>query len=250
MAGENLLARLIAQITKTEGKKELLSQYGPPLQGDILHDGLVGAGETWGGVLGSAAGAVGGEAAGDPLGGLAGAAALAPPGALAGAWAAHGAYRGGQLVRDILSHPENWTVDAAGAIVPATQDQAPASGANSLARAKPTPLSATHPSAETGLASGNAVPAGPASSVPVSPTASPRMGPGRIKSNLASPGVFSSGASPVPQLRPTEQNKPGGLLGMMIDGGYIDPTNPDPPPAGGLAGLIQDYLRRSPDASR
>jgi hypothetical protein len=37
---------------------------------------------------------------------------------------------------------------------------------------------------------------------------------------------------------------------MMIDAGYIDPTNPDPPPAGGLAGLIQDYLRNNPDARR
>jgi hypothetical protein len=37
---------------------------------------------------------------------------------------------------------------------------------------------------------------------------------------------------------------------MMIDAGYIDPNNPNPPPAGGLAGLIQDYLRNNPGAGR
>jgi hypothetical protein len=40
------------------------------------------------------------------------------------------------------------------------------------------------------------------------------------------------------------------LPGMLIDAGFIDPTNPDTSPAGGLAGLIQDYLRNNPGANR
>ena len=51
-------------------------------------------------------------------GAMAGSLALGTAGTLGGAWAAHGAYREGQLIGNILSHPENWTVDAAGAIVP------------------------------------------------------------------------------------------------------------------------------------
>jgi hypothetical protein len=249
MAGANFLARLIAHIAKVEGKKEL-SQYAPPSQGDILHDGLVGAGWTWGGILGSAAGVVGGEAVGGPLGGAAGGAALTPAGALAGGWAAHGTYREGQLIRDILSHPENWTVDAAGAIVPVTQDQSPASDANSPARAEPAPSGAARPATKAGLASSIPAPADPSSSVPASPPASPQMRPGRANGDQPSPGVITTGALPIPQLPPTPQNKPGGLLGMMIDAGYIDPNNRNPPPAGGLAGLIQDYLRNNPGAGR
>jgi hypothetical protein len=86
------------------------------------------------------------------------------------------------------------------------------------------------------------------SSAPASPPASPPMRPGRADSNQPSPGVITTGALPIPQLAPTPQNKPGGLLGKIIDAGYIDPTNPDPPPAGGLAGLLQDYLHNNPGA--
>ena len=88
------------------------------------------------------------------------------------------------------------------------------------------------------------------SSVPASPPASPRARPGRANSNQPSPGAITTGASPIPQLPRTPQNKPGGLLGMMVDAGYMDPTNPNPPPAGGLAGLLQDYLRDNPGAGR
>jgi len=45
------------------------------------------------------------------------------------------------------------------------------------------------------------------------------------------------------------QDGPGGILGMLIDAGHVDPENPDPPPAGGLLGLIQDTLRHNPAAS-
>lgn len=84
MALDNLLTRLIAQIAKHEARKDLLSQYGPPSRGgDILHDGLVGVGKTWGGILGTAAGVVGGEAIGGPPGAAAGSFALGSTGALA-----------------------------------------------------------------------------------------------------------------------------------------------------------------------
>jgi hypothetical protein len=119
MAVDNLLLRLITMFGKGAASNRL-SQYDPPSRGDILHDGLVGAGKTWGGILGTAAGITGGEAVGGPYGAAAGALALAPAGTLAGGWAAHGAYLQGLLINDILTHPENWTVDAAGAIVPAT----------------------------------------------------------------------------------------------------------------------------------
>ncbi|WP_340672441.1 hypothetical protein [Bradyrhizobium ottawaense] len=118
MAVNNLLVRLITMFGKGELSKTL-AQYDPPSRGDILHDGLVGAGKTWGGILGTAAGITGGEAVGGPYGATAGALALAPAGTLAGGWAAHGAYLQGLLINDILTHPENWTVDAAGAIIPA-----------------------------------------------------------------------------------------------------------------------------------
>lgn len=118
MAVDDLLLRLMAMFGKAELSNRL-SQYDPPSRGDILHDGLVGAGKTWGGILGTAAGITGGDAVGGPYGAAAGVLALAPAGSLAGGWAAHGAYLQGLLINDILSHPENWTVDAAGAIVPA-----------------------------------------------------------------------------------------------------------------------------------
>ena len=119
MAIDNLLTRLIAQAGTNEARNYLSSHNAPPSYDDVLHDGLVGSGELLGTSLGTVAGGIGGGAIGGPFGAVAGRAVLAPAGALAGAWAAHGAYREGELIRNILSHPENWTVDAAGAIVPA-----------------------------------------------------------------------------------------------------------------------------------
>lgn len=201
MGLENLLAQLIAQGSTAEEKKELISQYGPPLRGDILHDGLVGAGETWGGILGTAAGLWGGDAVGGPAGAVAGYALLNPAGALAGGWGAHEAYRAGRLIRDILSTPKD--PDTAGTTVPATQ-----------------------------------------SLVAGALTARPQMEQGQLNS----PGVFDV-ASPFPYLPCTLQDKPGGLLGMMIDAGHIDPSMPDRPAVGGLVGLVQDYLRNNPGGS-
>ena len=42
----------------------------------------------------------------------------------------------------------------------------------------------------------------------------------------------------------------GGILGMLIDAGHIDPANPDRPAPGELLGLIQDYMRSHPDPGR
>ena len=62
MVAENLLTRSIANIGRVETKNQLLSHYAPPTFDDVLHDGLVGSGETWGGILGYGAGRVGGAA--------------------------------------------------------------------------------------------------------------------------------------------------------------------------------------------
>jgi hypothetical protein len=127
MAIENLLTRLMTQVGKSELENYLVSRYAPPIRDDVLHDGLVGSGETLGGILGTTAGYLGGRAVAGPRGAIAGSTFLAPLGALAGGWAAHGAYRQGQLIQNILSQPENWSVDAAGAIVPVTPDPHPPS---------------------------------------------------------------------------------------------------------------------------
>ena len=43
------------------------------------------------------------------------------------------------------------------------------------------------------------------------------------------------------------QNAPGGLAGLLMQIGAFNPSNPDQSPAGGLPGLIQDYMRNYPD---
>jgi hypothetical protein len=55
--------------------------------------------------------------------------------------------------------------------------------------------------------------------------------------------VFDAGAPPISFLPPASQEASGGLPGMMMRAGVIDPSNPDAPPPGGLVGLLQDYLR-------
>ena len=224
MALDNLLTRLIAQIAKHEAKSNLLSYYGPPSRGDVLHDGLVGAGNTWGGILGTAAGAVGGEAAGGPRGAIAGSVALGTMGALGGAWAAHGAYREGQLIRDILSHPENWSVDAAGAIVPVM----PA----------PNLLSNTNEPNDAGGADEH-------SPAALYTSQSLQGGAGTVGQNDSEP--------PVRFLGSRIQNPLGD--GMADWNSSVDPSNPQyfaqPAPSqqqpGGLPGLMLDYLRDNPN---
>jgi hypothetical protein len=50
-------------------------------------------------------------------------------------------------------------------------------------------------------------------------------------------------APPIPYIRAAPQSAPGGLPGLLIEAGPSDPLNPDAPPAGGLVGLIREYLR-------
>jgi hypothetical protein len=55
-------------------------------------------------------------------------------------------------------------------------------------------------------------------------------------------------AAAVPFLPPapaSNQDAPGGLLGMMIEAGLIDPSHPDAPASGGLPGLIAGYMQPS-----
>ena len=251
MAFENLLMRLIAQIAKSEAKKDLLSQYGPPSRGDILHDGLVGAGETWGGILGTAAGITGGEAVAGPPGAVVGGTVLGPSGALAGGWAAHGAYLGGQRVRDALMHPEN----APHYITPAMgpdDELSPfvrtlQSGVGNVGQPSEPPvryLGRVQNPLGGGMAgwTGNLSGGNSDSNVDGSNGFNGDVGGASARTPVA---PFATGAPPVPFLPPIPKDSPGGLPGLMIDAG-LDPSNPDQPPAGGLLGLMQEYLRNNP----
>jgi hypothetical protein len=65
---------------------------------------------------------------------------------------------------------------------------------------------------------------------------------GRPNSNV--PTAFDTGAPPIPFVAPSSnQDAPGGLLGMMIRAGVIDSLNPDQPAPGGLPGLILRSMR-------
>jgi hypothetical protein len=77
-------------------------------------------------------------------------------------------------------------------------------------------------------------------------TALPQIDRGYLNGGQSSTGVFDTGAPPIPYLPSTLQDKPGGLLGMMIDAGQIDPSTSERPAAGGLPGLIHGYLRNNP----
>src|SRR5579871_3690778 len=111
--GNDLAAKTAEEVAKDQLKEYLLREYGPRPDGDELHDSFINAGSTIGGELGGLVGRIGGRA-----GKIAGAGA----GAVGGAWTANGVYREGQLIKNIFTHPENWTVDAAGAIVPVLPD--------------------------------------------------------------------------------------------------------------------------------
>lgn len=98
------------------------------------HNGLVGSGEVVGTALGTTAGVLGGQA----MAGVPGAIASGRLGLVgqSGGWAGHGAYQG-QAIKDIISHPQSWTVDAAGAIVPLMPIPAPpASGNHGASRSR------------------------------------------------------------------------------------------------------------------
>ncbi|WP_315756146.1 MULTISPECIES: hypothetical protein [unclassified Bradyrhizobium] len=199
MAAEKIIAKLINMIAQSQAKKKALSRYAAPRRDDVLHDGMVGSGETWGGILGATLGGIGGEMVGGLPGAFAGSVALGTGGSLAGGWAAHGAY--------ILSTPQDWTVDAAGAIVPvmppADRDAAPRQGAARPSRMVDNSSSLpwwAQPDLETRSASGAAA--------------------GR-------PGSFP------------------GLIAGTSNTSAMDPASLQSP-AGGLLGMIQDYMRTHP----
>ncbi|CCE04618.1 hypothetical protein BRAS3843_110001 [Bradyrhizobium sp. STM 3843] len=229
-------------IAQGQTKKELLSRYAPPSRGDVLHDGMVGSGKTWGGILGGAAGWAGGQAVGGLPGAVVGSTALGAGGSLAGGWGAHGAYREGQLIRDILSNPQDWTVDAAGAIVPVTPQSPAASNQGDRdvpdmkgARApQPTPSMSSDPSGSASWAA---------------PSSTPAAWPWWAQPNL---GVLPpAGLSGVPTAAAPPTHRPGGIPGMIADLTGRDVSDPtqSQPPAGGLLGMIQEYMRSNPAGS-
>ena len=63
--------------------------------------------------------------------------------------------------------------------------------------------------------------------------------------SMAPAQVPSSGPSCAPFVAASAQEKPGGILGMMMEAGLIDPSSPDGTPSGGLPGLMQEYLCRN-----
>lgn len=206
----DVIAKLAATIAKLEANKHL-DQYGPPSYGDVLHDGLVGSGKTVGSALGGAVGLWGGRAAGG-LGSATGMAALGALGHLTGGWAGHIAYLQGPLMKEILSHPENWTVDAAGAIVPVM----------------PPPSAPPDVNGE----------GGPQSRMPQQGL--PGFAPA-VERDWDQPNTIEMRALPGPFLTPTDA--PGGLPGLLAQLALVDPRDPAVPAPGGLLGLVQDSLR-------
>jgi hypothetical protein len=70
-----------------------------------------------------------------------------------------------------------------------------------------------------------------------------------IRGDKLRPTAFDTGASPVP-FTSTAQNASRGLPGLLFEGSFIDPSGSTAPSAGGLPGLIQDYLRNNPASFR
>lgn len=64
-------------------------------------------------------------------------------------------------------------------------------------------------------------------------------------------GVAEDWTLPLPfrSFDPQTQDAPGGLPNLLMQVGAFDPSSPDQPPAGGLLGLIQDYMRNYPDGA-
>jgi hypothetical protein len=71
---------------------------------------------------------------------------------------------------------------------------------------------------------------------------------GRANGQKREEAIFDNGASLVP-FAVSPESIPRGLPGLLFDNALVDPLGSGAAPAGGLAGLIQDYLRRnaSPD---
>ena len=77
-------------------------------------------------------------------------------------------------------------------------------------------------------------------------TASPATG--RLNGQKREETIFNTRASPVP-FAVAPQSAPRGLSGLLFEDALVDPSGSGAAPAGGVAGLVQDYLRRnsSPD---
>jgi hypothetical protein len=76
--------------------------------------------------------------------------------------------------------------------------------------------------------------------------------PGSVQPPLMAPGatrgagyIGAAVAPPIPFIPAVPDSAPGGIPGLMIEAGQTDPLNPNAPPPGGLAGLIQEYLRNN-----
>jgi hypothetical protein len=218
----NLFPKLIAQIAKIEAN-QYLDRYRPPSYDDVLHDGLVGSGE----MLGTTAGMVGGAAIGGLPGAIAGPGVLAPLGALAGGWVGHGAYHEGRLIKDIISHSENWTVDAAGAIVPVMPPSAAPSNTNYSNGSGTQPVRPSSPVRNS-----------------AQPSASGDQSTVGYRSS-----VFDTGAPPLSFVTSPSRDTPGGLPGLLAEAGFSDPRYPNSPTPGGLPRLILEYLRTDPSRS-
>lgn len=223
MAFENLLSKLIAAIGRQEAIK-YLGQDRPPAYDDVLHDGLVGSGEVVGTALGTTAGVLGGHAIGGVPGAVAGSVALGSLGHLAGGWAGHIGYLQGPLIKDIISHPENWTVDAAGAIVPVM------------------PPAAAPPDANNSNDSGGQ----PVRRLSTKWDAVQPSSAGRSAAGFR-PGVFDTGAPSLPFV--TSTSTLGGVPGLLAEAGLTDPRYPGSPEPSGLPGLILQYLRSNASRS-
>jgi hypothetical protein len=67
----------------------------------------------------------------------------------------------------------------------------------------------------------------------------------RVNGGADRPGAFGTGVSPMRFVPPVIDNVPRGLPGLLVEAGLNDPQDPDLPRAGGLGGLIQEYLRNN-----
>lgn len=198
---------------------------------------------------------------------------LAPAGALAGDWGAHGAYLGGELIHDAFSHPKNGAVIAAGATesitsVPGKIGNAVDKYVFSPAMGPQDELSPLERSLRRGVAT-----VGPASGPPerfwrsrpenalgdgMHGWSVPYIKGGAVNGPAdavnASPSTrpfISSRVPAVPYVPQAPQETSGGIPGLIADttGSASSAPSQFQPAAGGLLGMIQEYMRNNPAES-
>lgn len=226
MAFENLLARLIAQMAKHEATKEMLSKYGPPSHGDILHDGLVGAGGNLGRHLGISSRSYRRRSVRWP------------------SWSHRGWSRLGINRRSRRGMPRtvpiaqvNWHEIFSRIL----SIRASALLAQRLRRRRTPALS---PSIRV-VSSPYRDPLGNAVTGQKSFADDENLQRmSQQQQGSRAPSVFDTGASPV-TLASGAARAPRGLPGLMADAGLFNSSNSDQPP-GGLFGLIQESMRNNP----